>query len=143
MAETYDHTIYQGDTFEWLILIEDVNGLPLDMSGYVGGTAGPRGMIRKNPKAADVLAEFDIYTLTGSGVLTAISNSQYHADADTIASLEDDSVGSCYLLIRLNADVTATLPAKRLAYDIELEDTYGYVFKPYVGSFTVLGENTR
>lgn len=143
MAEIFDHTIYQGDTFEWLVLIEGIDGLPLDMSGYTGATAGARGMIRKNPKAVDVLATFDIFTLNGSGVLTAISTSQYHADAATIASLEDDAVGSCYLLIRLDADVTAALPAKRLTYDIELEDTYGYVFKPYAGSFTVLGENTR
>jgi len=143
MAKQIYHTIYQGDTFEWLILVQDIEGNPLDMSSYVGGTAGARGMIRKSPKDNSALAAFDIYVLTGPEVVAAISEGKYRTDAQTIASLEPFSSGRCYLLVRLDSDITSALPAKRLCFDIEVEDTSRYVFKPCVGFIMVVAACTR
>lgn len=137
-----DLSMEQGTTFEWLVLINDVNGVPLNMSGYVGGTAGARGMIRKRYSDTTILKSFTISILNSTGVNTAITAGQVHLATADVAALQPLASGSCYLLIRLVAADTAALPTT-CVYDIEIEDTTGYVFKPYRGNISVLPESTR
>lgn len=136
--------ITNGSTFELLALINDVNGTPLNMTGYTGGTAGARSKIRK--KASDVAASatFTVSILNKTGVLAAIAAGQCHITTAEIAALKADSVGKCYVLLRLTATDTAAL-AKGCyqIWDLEIEDTSGFVFKPFTGSVTVLPEATK
>lgn len=138
-----DIEITCGSSFEWLTLINDVNGVPLDMADYIGATAGARGMIRK--KYADTIATetFTISKLNNTGILAAIQNSTCHLTDAQVAALEPDSSGSCYLLILLSASETSAIPKGTYVYDIEIEDTYGYVFKPYSGTCSVNPEATK
>jgi hypothetical protein len=141
-AEQLDIEIEQGSTFEWLILVRGINGAPLDMTNYVGGTAGARGHIRKTYSDLNPMAIFSISTLNKTGVLQAISNGILHLDQPSIDALVSDGAGKCYLLVRLSASDTAGISTKGV-YDIEIEDTYGYVFKPYRGAVGIAKEATK
>ena len=139
-----DIEITQGSTFELLIPILDENGAPLDMSGYTGGTAGVRAMIRKRTADAAPSATFDCSILNKTGIQNKIAISEFHCSSSDLSSLYDDSFGSCYLLLRLTATVTAALPVgKYKIWDVEIEDTYGFVFKPETGIVIVFPEATR
>lgn len=138
-----DIEITQGSTFEWLILVNDVNGVPLDMAGYAGVTAGVRGSIRKRYTDPTPLKSFAISILNNTGVLAAIAMGKCHLTTEQTAALVPDSSGSCYLLVILSAADTAALPKGDSVYDIEIEDTYGYVFKPFSGSCAVSPEATK
>lgn len=142
IAEVEDLTIDQGSTFEWLILMRDVNRQPLDMSAYFGGTAGARGHIRKSVSDDTVMASFDCHILDRTGVVDAMSNGLLHIEQATVDALLSDDNGKCYLLVRLDAADTAAISANGV-YDIEVEDTFGYVGKPYRGSVTLNKESTR
>lgn len=135
--------ITQGSTFEWWMLVNDVNGAPLDMTGFTGGTAGARGKIRKKYTDATALASFTITILNKTGLLAAIAAGTAHLTTAEIADLQPDTVGKCYLLIRLTATETAALVKATGVYDIEVEDSTGFVFKPYTGSATVGPEATK
>lgn len=132
-----NQTITQGDTLELLIPINDVNGNPLDMSGYVGGTAGARGGIYKKSGDADPVKPFAVTILDKSGVLAAIAAGLFRATDDEIAALSPDNVGKRYLLVRLTAAETKALAIGGYMYKIEIEDTLGFVWKPYKGPVTV------
>lgn len=135
--------ISQGSTFELLLLVKDVNKDPLDMTLYSGGTAGARGMIRKKYSDTSPIETFTISILNKTGVLAAIAVSQCHITDEEIAALEPDTSGKCYLLIRLTAAETAALAKGVAYYDIEIEDTYGFVFKPITGTVTIGPEATK
>lgn len=141
-----DLEIRQGSTFEWLIQVNDVNDVPLDMVGYTGATAGARGMIRATYAGA-VIKSFAITILNKTGVQAAIAAKTCHLTTAQIAALQLATVGSCYLLVRLTATDTAAIPAATQGtsyyYDIEVEDTTGFVFKPYYGVITMLPEATK
>lgn len=142
-AEIFNIEIEQGSTFEWLALICDINGVPLDMGGYTGGTAGARGIIKKSYLYTTALALFTITIIDSAEVLAAVVAGQLHISSAVEAALEPLTVGKCYLLIRLDAAVTAALPVGSGVYDIEIEDTTGFVFKPYKGKVKVVPEVTR
>lgn len=135
--------ISQGSTFELLLLVKDVNKDPLDMTLYSGGTAGARGMIRKKYSDTSPIETFTISILNKTGVLAAIAVSQCHITDEEIAALELDTSGKCYLLIRLTAAETAALAKGVAYYDVEIEDTYGFVFKPITGTVTIGPEATK
>lgn len=143
MTITLNFTIKQGDTFEWLFLVNDINGTPLDMSGFTGETAGVRGMLRKYYTDTTPKATFDTFILNKTGIEAAIAAGTCHLTTAEIAALKADVNGSCYALARMDADVTAGLAKGAYVYDIEIEDTTGFVFTPYVGSFTVNPEATK
>lgn len=140
---TLNHTVKQGDSFEWLILILDVNSSPLDMTSYTGTTAGARGMIRKKYSDALPTETFTISRLNKTGILSAISNSLCHLTTAEIAALQTDASGKCYLLVTLAATETAGMLKGTYYYDIEIEDTKGFVFTPYTGTFTITQEATK
>lgn len=140
---TKNITIVQGSTFEFLGLVNDVNGAPLDMTGFTGGTAGARGMYRKKYTDAAALETFTITILNKTGVLAAIAAGTCHLTTAEIAALKADTYGKCYLLIRLTATETAALVRATGVYDIEVEDTTGFVFKPFAGTVTVGPESTK
>ena len=135
--------IVQGSTFELLLLVKDVNKNPLDMSLYVGGTAGARGMIRKKYSDTLPIETFTISILNKTGIEAAIANSTCHLSDEEIAALEPDTSGKCYLLIRLTAAETAALARGLAYYDVEIEDTFGFVFKPIYGQVTIGLEATK
>lgn len=135
--------ISQGSTFELLLLIKDVNKDPLDMTLYTGGTAGARGMIRKKYSDTLPIETFTISILNKTGVLAAMAVSQCHITDEEIAALEPDTAGKCYLLIRLTAAETAALTKGVAYYDVEIEDTYGFIFKPIQGTVTIEQEATK
>lgn len=141
-AEQRDLEMEQGSTFEWLILVRGIGGVPLDMTNYIGGTAGVRGHIRRKYSDADYLKVFSISVLDATGVAAAVAGGMLHITSGDVAALEPDASGKCYLLVRLDAADTAELPSKSV-YDIEIEDTYGYVFKPYRGSVVTTPEATK
>jgi len=140
---THHLRIEQGSTFEWLILVTTRDNVPLDMSGYVGGTAGARGMIRSTYEAPSELVSFDISILNKSGILGMINTGKCHLPTTVIDSLKDDLDGSCYLLVRLEASDTSSLPKGNAVYDLEIEDTFGYVIKPYKGTVVIAPESTK
>lgn len=140
---TKDIKITQGSTFEWWMLIKDVNGTPLDMAGFTGGTAGARGKIRKKYSDAAALASFTITILNKTGMLAAITAGTAHLTTAEISALQPDTSGKCYLLVRLTATETAALAKTTAVYDIEVEDSTGFVFKPYTGTVTVGPEATK
>ena len=142
-GKSLDIEITQGSTFELLIPINDVNGAPLDMTGYTGGTAGARSKIRKAYSDAAATCSFVAAILANAGILTAISNGQCHLTTADIAALEPDASGKCYILLTLSATATAAIPKGNYVWDCEIEDTYGFVFKPYRGAVTVLPEVTK
>lgn len=129
--------ITQGDTFEWLIPVNDVNGNPLDMSGYTGGTAGARGGIYRKSSDADPIKPFAVTILDKSGVLAAIAADLFRATDTEIAALSADNTGKRYLLVRLTATETKSVAIGGYMYKIEIEDTLGFVWKPYKGQVTV------
>lgn len=135
--------IVQGSTFEMLALIKDVNGDPLDMTGFTGGTAGARGVYRKKYTDAAALETFTITILNKTGVEAAIAAGTCHLTTAEIAALEPDTSGKPYLLIRLTATETAALAKATGVYDIEVEDTLGFVFKPFTGTVEVGPESTK
>jgi len=138
-----DLEIVQGSTFEWLILVKDVNDAPLNMVGYTGGTAGARGMIRRAYSDAAATKSFTITILNKTGVVAAVAAKTLHLTTTQIAALELDAVGSCYLKVWLTATETAALAKGIYVYDIEVEDTTGFSFKPYSGEITVTAEATK
>ena len=129
--------ITQGDTFEWLIPVNDVNGNPLDMSGYTGGTAGARGGIYRKSSDAAPVKPFAVTILDKSGVLAAIAADLFRATDAEIAALSADNTGKRYLLVRLTATETKAVAVGGYMYKIEIEDTLGFVWKPYKGQVTV------
>lgn len=137
-----DIEILQGTTFDWLMLAETVDKTPLDMTGFTGGTAGARGMIRKS-KAAAATASFVISILNKTGVIAAKAAGTCDITAAEIAALEPDTSGKCYLLITLTATATAAITAGTYKYDIEMEAPTGRVHKPYMGAFVVRDEQTK
>lgn len=138
-----DIEVIQGSTFEWLMLINDVDDVPLDMASFTGGTAGARGKIRKYYTSVTSTEDFTITVLNKTGVLAAIAAGTCHITVAEIAALKLDAVGSCYLLVRLTAVETAAVTKGNYVYDIEVEDLTGFVFKPYMGACEVLPEATR
>lgn len=140
---TQNLVISQGSTFELLLLVRDVDKDPLDMTFYIDGTAGARGMIRKRYSDTSPIETFTISILNKTGILEAIAISQCHISEEDIEVLEPDTSGKCYLLIRLTATETAALAKGIAYYDIEVEDTFGFVFKPLVGSVTIVPEATK
>lgn len=138
-----DIEITQGSTFELLALIKDINGSPLDMTGFTGGTAGARGSVRKKYADAAALKTFAITILNKTGVLAAIAAGTCHLTIAEIGALQPDTVGKCYLLIRLTATDTAALVKGSGVYDVELEDTTGFVFKPFTGAASFSPEATK
>ena len=139
-----DIEITQGSSFEWLMLINDVNGEPLDMVDYDNVVAGNvRGQIRKKYTDAVATETFHISILNKTGVLAAIAASTVHLTTAEIAALEPDTSGSCYLLCLLSATETAAVAKGTYVYDIEIEDTLQYVFKPFYGTATVSPEATK
>ena len=139
----FDLTVIQGSSFEWLIKVLDVNGSPLNMTGYTGGTAGARGQIRKKYEDVSPTKSFTITILNKTGINSAITAGNCHLTTQEIADLEPDSAGKCYLLVRLPASDTTSLIKGNYFYDIEVEDTTGFVFKPYFGQVSVLPEATK
>lgn len=135
--------IIQGSTFELLLLVKDVNDDPLDMTMYTGGTAGARGMIRKSFSDTLPIETFNISIMNKTDILNAIAISQCHITDEEIATLEPDTSGKCYLLIRLSASETAALNKGRAYYDVEVEDTFGFVFKPISGTVNIGSEATK
>lgn len=138
-----DITIVQGSTFEWLILVLDVDDNPLDMVTYTGGTAGVRGSIRKKSSDLLPLVNFTIQILNNTGVLAAKAAGRCHLTAAQTAALEPDASGSCYALILLEAADSSAISIGTKLYDIEIEDPTGYVFQPYSGSVFVTPEITK
>jgi hypothetical protein len=138
-----DIEIIQGSTFEWLILVKDVNGLPLNMTTYTGGTAGVRGKIRKKTSSADVITSFTVSILNNTGVLAAMTAGRCHLTTAQIAALQTDAVGKCYALLILEAATTDTIGKGPYVYDVEIEDTTGFVFMPFSGAVTMVMQVTR
>ena len=141
-------TITQGSTFEWLILMQDVNGLPLDMVTYTPAPAGVRGSIRRKYADTTPVVSFVCSILNKTGVLAAKAASRCHMTTAQETALLDDSVGSCYALLILEAAVTAAMTPPKdknfpLIYDVEVEDATGYVFKPYSGVVSFGQEVTK
>lgn len=140
-----DIKIKKGSSFEFLALINDQNGAPLDMTGYTGGTAGARGKIRKNESATAALVSFTIVILNKTGVVAAVAAGQCHATTEEIAALKADTFGKCYILATITSTDTAALVGKTAIYDIEIEDksTPAFVFPAYEGTVEMRGEATK
>lgn len=130
-------TITRGDTFEWLIPVSDVNGAPLDMTAYVGGTAGARGGIYRKSSDPLPLKAFSVQILNKTGILAAIAADLYRATAAEIAALTADNTGKRYLLVRLTAADTTALEVGGYVYKIEIENTTAFVFKPFKGDVVI------
>lgn len=137
--------IKKGSSFEFVALINDVNGAPLDMTTYNGGTAGARGKIRKNESATSALVSFTIAILNKTGILAAIAAGQCHLTTAEIAALLPDTSGKCYIHVKLTSTETAALVGKSAIYDIEIEDvsTPAFVFPAYEGMVEMRGEATK
>jgi hypothetical protein len=89
-ATRLDIYMEQGATFEWLILVYDVNGLPLDMA-TLSTPAGVRGSIRKRYTDTTATETFNVTLMSGPTAASAA-----HLTAAEIASLEPAGSGSCY-----------------------------------------------
>lgn len=140
-----DIEINQGTTFSWLILVKDINGDPLDMSGFTGADGGNvRGMIRRRYSDLTATATFDCTILDDAGVIDAISNGMCRlTTAEITALLPAATYGSCYALIYMAPADTAAIPAGSYFYDVEIEDNTGWVDRQYEGSATVTAEATK
>lgn len=141
--EQQDLEVTQGSTFEWLMLINDINGSPLDMNSYTGGTAGARGKIRKKYTDLAATASFTCSILNNTGVSAALTSGTLHLTTAEIAALKADTYGKCYVLATLPATTTAGIAKGTYVYDIEIEDGTGFVFKPYAGTVIVSPEATK
>lgn len=120
MADSLDLEIIQGDTFRWIIMVQDSTGAALDLTGYT-----VRGQIRK---AYTDVSPTETFNVT--------------IDPDQVTNM-----GKVTLL--LNPAETAAINKGSYKYDVELEaDTDGVqnnseVHKLYRGSVTVLPEATK
>jgi hypothetical protein len=113
-VEQLDIEIYQGDTFDWEITVQDSTGVPLDLTGY-----DFRGMGRK--AYTDVTPAFTF-------VCTKDPN---------------QTLNTGQLVISLSAIVTADIPKGVYKYDIEIYKASGLVKKLYRGNATVIPEVTK
>lgn len=140
-----DIKIKRGSSFEWLMLINDQNGTPLDMTTYTGGTAGVRGKVRKNESSPAALATFTTTILNKTGVLAAIAAGNCHLTTAEIAALKADTFGKCYALATLASTSTAGITGTSAIYDIEVEDvsTPPFVFPAFEGMVELRGEATK
>jgi hypothetical protein len=134
--EIKDLEVDQGCTFEWLILVQDINGNPLDMTNYTGGTAGVRCAIKKRATDPLSVVPISLSILNNTGLIAAKNSGRCHLTTAEFAALEPDLSGKCYVLMVIEATNTANKPTGAFLYDMEIEDNTGYVFKPYRGTFT-------
>lgn len=120
MAATYDigtdpnPPIIQGDTFQLPFTVTDV---------WVAGALTIRGQLRTS------------YTDAADVPFTCAVLSRNAATGTTPATV------SC--MATLSATDTAAMSAGSYVYDIEIEDTAGFVLKPLRGKAKVLPEVTR
>jgi hypothetical protein len=135
-----DIEIIQGSTFEWLLYITDVNGDSLDMSGYTGGTAGVRGAVRV--KYTDGSPYLNLTPLLSVHNRSGVVSSGIHLSDLEVADLKPNTEGACYIILKLTASQAAAMAKGKYVYDIEIEDTTGFVFKPVMGSIQVLPQVT-
>lgn len=139
-----DLTIKQGTSFEWVILVTDVNDYPLNMVDYVGGTAGAKGHIKKNFSDRTPIAEFDVTITDSTSLEVLVANKELHLTIAQLSSLQNVlSFGKCYLLVRLSSSVSSSLDRGAYVYDIDVEDTLGFVFKPFSGILNIDPEVTH
>lgn len=134
--EIKDLEVDQGCTFEWLILVQDIDGNPLDMTLYNSGTAGARCAIKKRASETVSAVAVNLSILNKTGILAAKDNGRCHLTISELAALLPDASGKCYILVGIEASETANRPTSTYHYDMDIEDLTGYVFKPYRGTFT-------
>jgi hypothetical protein len=137
---TLDREVRQGKTFGWLILVTDINGAPLDMTSFAGGSAGVRGGVKRFFSDANYTKAFTLSILNKTGVLAAIASGLYKLDTVGVTTLVADSVGKVYVLVTLTATETAAIPKGRYVYEIEAQDSLGFVLPVFDGEFYVSAE---
>jgi hypothetical protein len=120
VAEQLDLEMIQGDTFRWIIMVQDSAGAPLNLTSYT-----VRGMIRKAYTDLTPTESFNVAKATQTG-----------ADIGKV-------------VLTLTAAETAAIDKGSYKYDVELEaDTDGTennadAYKLYRGSVTMLPEATK
>lgn len=115
MAESYELNINQGANLELPFILKDESGSPLNLTGYTA-----RMQLRSS------------YTATTFALELTTANNRI-----VITPLEGK------LTLTLDAATTATLPAQRYVYDIELVSASGFVSRIVQGECIVSPEVTR
>jgi hypothetical protein len=114
MAEQMDIEILQGDSFDWEITVEDINGDLLDLTNF-----NVRGMGRK--QYSDTLPTWTF-----------------------VCTKDPDQVANTGLVrVTLTAVVTAAITKGTYKYDIEVYTAGGMVKKIYRGNAVVAPEATK
>ena len=123
-AGRYDIVLEQGATFDLPLRYEDSAG-GVDLSGY-----SARMQVREAP-ASPLLVEFNS-ELTANGAIFLSGAAE---------DREDGANGN--LRVFMSAANSAALPRFAGRYDLEIEDSSGYVIRLLEGQFRVEPEITR
>lgn len=124
-AGRYDITLEQGATFDLPLRYRTPAGVPVDLTGYTA-----RMQVRESPASA-VFVEFNS-TLTSNGFILLSGASE---------DREDGANGNVRLF--MTAANSAALPRFSGRYDLELQDSAGYVTRLLEGQFRVEPEITK
>lgn len=124
-AGRYDITLEQGSTFDLPVRYQDSAGTAIDLTDY-----SARMQVRESPASA-LVVEFNS-NLTSNGFIFLSGAAE---------NREDGANGN--LRIFMSAANSAALPSFRGRYDLELEDSSGYVTRLLEGQFVVEAEITR
>lgn len=123
MANELDITMDQGSSLDYTFNLRNQDGTPFDLSGY-----DARMQVRKT------------YGAVSPVISCTLANSKIIISAPLTGKIEIALLPSDTSLIRFNAVDDATLEC---VYDIELQSSTGFVFKPSSGNFTINREVTR
>jgi autotransporter translocation and assembly factor TamB len=124
-AGRYDITMEQGTTFDLPINYKNPDGSAIDLSNY-----SARMQVREAAHT-EVLLEFTS-NLTSNGFIFMSGPAE---------DREDSANGN--VRIYMSAANTSATPVLRGRYDLELEDSGGYVIRLLEGQFEVEAEITR
>ena len=124
-AGRYDITLEQGSTFDLPVRYQDAAGTAIDLTGY-----SARMQVRESPASALVVEFNSQLTANGFILLSGAAENR-----------EDGANGN--LRIFMSAANSAALPQFRGRYDLELEDSSGYVTRLLEGQFVIEAEITR
>ncbi len=119
-AAIHDITIEQGATFTRQITMEQSNGDPMDLTGYLG-----RAMVRKQYSSTSAAATFTVTFADDrtTGIVTLTLSSAQTAAITTGESIDD--------------------PDAQYVWDFELEDVSGVVMRVLKGVCYVDPEATK
>lgn len=114
-AETHNITIEQGATFTLSLVWRDSDNALIDLTGYTA-----RMQVRKTHRSDTVLLNFT----TANGAIT-LGGAAGTIEVEGLATLTDD------------------VDARTGVYDLELEDSTGFVTRLIEGSVVIKPEVTR